>query len=109
MQKTAFKLILGKRYTSYEEALKILKLDTLEERRKQLALTFAQKCVLNPKTKNMFPLKSKRHTNITRKIEKFQVVKARTERLKNSSIPYMQNLLNEDENQAKKYNIQKRN
>ena len=104
VQKTAFKIILRKEYISYENAQKNLKLNSLEERRKELALTFAKKCITNPKTGKMFPLKSKRLNNITRLQEKFQITKAKKERLKKSSIPYMQNLLNEDEKEAQKYN-----
>ena len=52
----------------------------------------------------MFPLKSKRLNNITRLQEKFQITKAKKERLKKSAIPYMQNLLNVDEKEAQKYN-----
>ena len=56
-----------------------------------------QKCVKNPKLNHMFPLNCKYHEMITRDQEKYMVHFANTERLKNSSIIYMQNLLNENE------------
>ena len=44
----------------------------------------------------MFPINEKKHIMITRKPEMFKVQKANTERLKNSAIIYMQNLLNKE-------------
>ena len=104
IQKSAFKVILGKDYESYESAQNILKLDSLEDRRKNLSLKFASKCIENNKTKNMFPLKTKRLTNITRHTEKFTTTRARTKRLQVSAIPYMEKLLNHKEEENKKYN-----
>ena len=48
--------------------------------------------------KKMFPLKDKHHDMQTRQPEKYVVQHANTERLKKSSIIYMQNLLNIHEN-----------
>ena len=47
--KTVSKLILGTRYTSYEDTLKLLNLESLEKRREDLCLSFALKCLKNPK------------------------------------------------------------
>ena len=47
----------------------------------------------------MFPLKEKTHTMHTRKTEKYEVMKANTDRLKDFALIYMQNLLNKHENQ----------
>ena len=44
----------------------------------------------------MFPLNQTEYEINTRFREKYTVAKARTDRLKNSSIPYMQRLLNSD-------------
>jgi hypothetical protein len=63
---------------------------SLNEKREQLCLQFAKKCLKNPKTKTMFPENSKIHPMNTRKHEKCMVQHANTERLKNSSIIYMQ-------------------
>ena len=46
------------------------------------------------KTAPMFPLRDKTHTMISREEEKYTVNFANTERFKKSSIPYMQNELN---------------
>ena len=51
---------------------------------------------MNKKMKHMFPLQIEKRELKRRKTEKFIVSKANTNRLKNSSIPYMQNMLNKD-------------
>ena len=94
IQKCAVKIILKDSYTTYENALLRLDLDTLEDRRKDLCKKIALRCIKNPKTKNMFPENTKNHNMKTRKNEKFIVDFANTERLKNSSKIYMQTLLN---------------
>ncbi len=43
VQKAAMRVIMGKRYEGYEEALKFMKLDSLRERREKMALKFAKK------------------------------------------------------------------
>ena len=98
VQRSALKIILGQKYKSYKNSLIKLNLESLEERRESLCLRFAQKCTTNEKTKEMFPLKFKTHNMKTRKIEKYEVQHANTERLRNSAIIYMQNLLNKNEN-----------
>ena len=69
-------------------------METLEERRELLSLRFAKKCVKHPEMKRMFPLKNKEIGPDTRGSEKFHVQPWNTDRLGNSSIPYMQQLLN---------------
>ena len=94
VQKTAVRIILSDKYNGYENGLAHLGLETLENRREQLCLTFARKCTKIDKLKHIFPLKEKRHIMKTRKPEKFKVYKANHERYKNSAIIYMQKLLN---------------
>ena len=83
-------------YNNYEDALKILKMESLEDRRVRLCLKFAKNCLKNEKMKKLFPLAQNNHSMKTRSTEKFKVHKARTDRYKKSAIPYMQSLLNED-------------
>ena len=97
VQKTAFKIILGKRYKTYKQAQNILELETLNDRRETLCLNFALKSSKNPKTKHMFPLNDKTHGMTMRKSSKFKVQHANNERLRKSGIVYMQNLLNKYE------------
>ena len=100
VQKSALKVILGSKYVSYQKALDILDLETLEERREHLCLKFAQKCTRNEKAKKIFPLKKKIHPMNIRKEEIYEVQNANTDRLQKFSVIYMQNLLNENKNQT---------
>ena len=61
VQKTALKVILGDSYMSYENALKILDIETLNDRRIDLCLNFARKSSKHPKMKWMFTLNDKTH------------------------------------------------
>ena len=72
-------------------------MESLEDRREQLCLKFAQKCTKNHKTTDIFPLNEKSHQMKTRNSEKYQVFQANTERLRKSAVIYMQGLLNENE------------
>ena len=95
VQKVACKIILQELYSEYEEALPLLGLETLFQRREKLCLTFAKKCVNHPKASSMFPL-NKASNYVTRKHEKYVVQSARTSRLRFSAIPQMQRALNYD-------------
>ena len=98
VQKNAFRNILQDKYETYQNALNILDMEKLSDRREELCLSFALKCLKNPKTANMFPENKKTHQMETRDPEKYEVQHANNERLKNSAIIYMQNLLNIHEN-----------
>ena len=94
IQKTALKIILQEKYSSYEKALTILDLETLEERREILCIEFAKKCLKSDKMKQLFTKNSKIHPMETRNEERYDVDFAKTGRLQNSPIIYMQRLLN---------------
>ena len=95
VQKSALKLILKNSYETYENALKILQLDSLKQRRKILCLDFSKKCLEHPKMKDLFPKNPKSHQMTTVHQEKYFINHAHKERTKNSPIIYMQRLLNE--------------
>ena len=61
VQKSALKVILGKKYTSYNNALKELNIDSLQDRRESLCLKFAKKCLKVNKLRKMFPKKFTMH------------------------------------------------
>ena len=96
VQKSALKIILQEKYKNYENALNLLDLESLDDRRKKLCYTFAKKCVNNEKTKHYFEHNKKCHQMKLRTTQPFNVTQAKTERLKQSAIPYMQMLLNEE-------------
>ena len=87
---------MGEKFKSYQNALNILDLPTLEKRREELCINFARRSSSHPKFRHLFPLNPKSHQMETRKVEKFKVLNAHTERFKKSAIIYMQQKLNED-------------
>ena len=89
------RIMLKDNYTSYENALQVIGLDTLEARRKHLCLTIAKRCLKHEKIVDMLPVNPSYDPRI-RQSEKYHVKFAKTSRLKNSSIPYLQRLLNDD-------------
>ena len=93
VQKVAMKIILQQSYTDYNQALDILELETLYERREHLCLKFARKCTKHPRAKAMFPL-NPGSVNNSRYHEKFFVQPAKSGRLLHSAIPQMQRALN---------------
>ena len=97
VQKSALRVILGTEYVNYTNALDVLKLQSLEERRKSLCLKFAKKCQTVDKLKSMFPKKQNLHVMPKRYNQKFVVKDAWTERHRRSAIPFMQRLLNTED------------
>ena len=89
-------------YKNYEDTLKFLDLDSLQERRRKQCLKFAKDSLRNGKMKQLFPLNVQNSGLQTRHKQTFKVNKAYTERYKQSAIPYMQRLLNEDERNKNK-------
>ena len=55
IQKAATKVILENKVT-YEDALKYLNLDSLDDRRSKFSLRVAKNCIKNGKVRNMFPI-----------------------------------------------------
>ena len=98
VQKTGLKIILGNKFTTYKNGLKMLNLDTLDERRRKMCLKFAQNCLKKEKVKSMFS----KHKMELRKTNKFEINKLRTRRYQKSAIPYMQELLNNYQNERRK-------
>ena len=79
---------MGDKYTSYDEALQLCSLETLETRREKHMIKFSLRCVNDYFNSKMFPV------NNTKSKEHFQVNYARTSQYLNSAIPQCQRLLN---------------
>ena len=94
VQKNALKIILQDEYLSYSNALNKTGIASLFERRGELCLKFAISCLKHREMSRMFPLNNVPTAMDTRHWNKFRVTSCRTERLKSSAIPYLQNLLN---------------
>ena len=103
VQKSAVRMILDDPNINYKKALNKLGLESLEERREYLSLQFAKKSLQNHKMKNLFPKKIIKHDHKLRNQDKFKINYARTNRYKNSAVPHMQKLLNDDATTQKAY------
>ena len=95
VQKAALRIIMGSDYISYPHALTALNIDPLHIRREKLCLNMALRTCSNKRMKSMFPLRNELRYHKRRFTEKYKVNRENTQRLKSSSIPYMQGLLNE--------------
>ena len=102
VQKNACRNILKDNYISYENAISVLQIPTLVQRRETLMYNFGKKCLFLEQTKDLFPLNQNAHDMVTRNTEKFQVIHAKTDRLRNSTIPYIQRVLNEKHNENRR-------
>ena len=57
VQKAALKVILGKDYNDYDEALKLLNIQSLEQRREVISLRFIKNSLKNANFSKLIPLK----------------------------------------------------
>ena len=92
VQKGALHIILGEQYDGYQSALDATNLETLELRRNNICLKFAQRAEKDDKHCNWFKPKNNIYTR--QKDDKYWETIARTGRLKNSPIPHLTSLLN---------------
>ena len=98
VQKAALRIILGNKYQGYDNALATLQMKSLKDRRDELCLKFAKKCLRIEKFQKYFPLKKKEHCMSMRSTEKFELGKFGSTRYRKSAIPYMVSILNKYEN-----------
>ena len=68
VQKTFVKLILEEEYTTYQQGLNILNLDSLEKRRTILTLRFAKTSLADGLLRDLFPLRSQQHMMKTKNL-----------------------------------------
>ena len=67
VQKSAVRVILGHKFTSYKDGLQKLNLQSLNMRRKKLCIRFAKNCLKNDKVRYMFPINLSKHEMKKRK------------------------------------------
>ena len=97
VQKSFFQIALGSEYSKYEDALAQTGMYTLENRRTKLCLSFGKKAAKHPKHSHWFEEKSYEKLPNTRSVkQKYNETICRLERFKNSPIPYLTILLNEN-------------
>ena len=97
VQKNALRNILKEKYIDYENSLHIVQLETLFKRREKLLYSFGKKSIHIEQTKHLFTRKKTIHEMNIRRPELYEVIHANTERLRNSTVPYIQRLLNKKE------------
>ena len=100
VQKVAISLITNNKKT-YQENMKHLNIETLTERRNILSKRFADKCIKNPKTTDMFKKRTIKHNMKIQNQNKYHVQKINTVRRQKSAIPQMTNYLNVKNKQIK--------
>ena len=96
IQKRACKIILGNTYTSYEAALDTLNIPTLSETYNINLASFGRKLMSHPVLRGLLPPPLSPPRRVTRHQNILQPLRARTLRYKNSPIPAMVNILNND-------------
>ena len=94
-QKTFARLVLEENYRNYKRALTVLQIPTLQDRRKELTLRFAETGIMDGTLTDLFPRKQKRHNMETRTGTSYKVTHANTTRFQNSPVITMQRMLNE--------------
>ena len=83
-------------YISFEHALKQTNMKTLQTRRMNLILKFGVKALKNERFKDWFVKNSEANvkTRSGKSHNPFKTIPTRTERYKESPLPYLSNLLN---------------
>ena len=95
IQKRALRVILGREYYSYEAALSRLQLPLLSDYRESICIDFAKK-LSAPESRfgHLFPSRDPT-VRTTRHSRKVPQMKYRTNRLRDSAIPYFIRLIND--------------
>ena len=89
IQIRACRTILGHQFSTYTESIKQCNLDRLSERRVDHCLKFARGLVDNPRTSHLLPpTRISTHGRNLRNANKFPQPKIKTNRFKQSPIPY---------------------
>ena len=91
IQKSATRVILGDSYGTYDNAISLLNIPRLSERRKDLCVKFATKTARNKKYSAWFQETIKK----TKTSRKYKLPYARTTAYQKSPILYLVKLLNE--------------
>ena len=96
VQKLCLRIILGEDYCGFDSALDSCGLEKLSVRREAKCLKFGLKSLLHPTHSSMFPVNPQVLTNPdnARSSEHFLVNFSRTESYGDSTIPYIQKMLN---------------
>ena len=95
VQKAALHIILGEDYSSYDDAIKELKVESLSKRRVSICTKFAIKAFRSTKYNTWFCRSETSKYNTRAQKQIFKEATCRTNRYSKSPIPYLTKLLNE--------------
>ena len=93
IQKRVFKIILGHEYVNYQDACLMLDLPTLETRRQRLCLEFAQKLTNHSVCHSWLPPRKSNPRSLRHSLA-YEQFTCKTQRYRNSPLPYFIDLLN---------------
>ena len=96
VQKRAVKIILGRSYTTYEEALSTLQLSSLSDHHSHLMRQFGTKLLTHPRHRDLLPDTNPPPTRAVRHHNVLVPIRATTDRYKHSPIPTIVGLINND-------------
>ena len=94
IQKSFLYIVLGSDYGSYQNALNLSNLETLESRRITLCRRFATKAAKHPKHQHWFQVTDSNAPNTRSEKLKYKLPLCRLSRFQKSPIPYLTSLLN---------------
>ena len=95
LQKRSLRIILGDSYTNYNDACLRCNIEPLYERRQKLCLSFAKQLKNHPDFEKWLPDRRGQLRNFTLRNDHYiSQFKCRTDRYKNSPLPYFVRLLN---------------
>ena len=96
LRRRACRIVLGRNFTSYSDALSNCDLDSLYDRRVEHYLRFAEGLSKSSRTNELLPpVQRDVHGRNLRNADKLTQLFARTSQFQNSPIPYFISLLNE--------------
>ena len=97
VQRRCARIMLGQQYRGYEDALEVLHLSTLRDRRQMLTLRLGRSILKSPDHRSLLPPSmAEVHGRATRHGNRLQVPARTTARYGNTFVPYVVNLLNEE-------------
>ena len=97
LQKRALRIIMGTDYPGYEQALEVLNLPSLKDRREQLTKKFANSVLKSQRHRNLLPQKRNNVPSIRGNVcNQLIETKCNRERYFKKTIPYCTRLINKD-------------
>ena len=94
VQNVSMMIILGEKYKTSNNAREKLKIETLQKRRNDICLKFGQKALKHPNHSNWFQPNPNHNKKRRLPTNRLKETFCRTDRYKNSTIPFLTRILN---------------